>query len=128
MAGIDALVAAHFAAVRALDVEAWVSTFASDGVRYDPGRTTSGHHALRRFFEGLIVAFENFSITEERVFTDGNRAAVRWTGRGRGHQGREVSLDGIDVFEFDSSGKIAVLRTYWDADSLLDQLQGAANA
>ncbi|RKY73780.1 ketosteroid isomerase, partial [candidate division KSB1 bacterium] len=48
-------ISAYFAAVRAMDVEAWVATFAENGVSYDPvgAPPYKGHEALRQFFQGI---------------------------------------------------------------------------
>ena len=84
----EALITQHFAALRSMDQESWVATFAPDGVRFDPGegRATTGHEALRRFFAGLTAAFDALKNQEERAYTNGSRAAVRWvcTGGGAG--------------------------------------------
>ena len=105
---IPIAVAEYFAATRAMDMEAWVATSAEDAVSHDPvgGPAIEGHEGLRQFFQGVTEGFELAGLTEDHVFVAGNGAAVRWTGHGVGKNGREVSFEGIDVFEVNEEGKI----------------------
>ena len=108
-----------------MDVSAWVSTFAEDGISYDPvGAPPSvGHEGLRRFLENIAGAFESVGLFEDHVFINGNEAAVKWTGRGTGKNGREVTFEGIDIFVINDAGKIQTLRAYWNPAAMLAQLQ-----
>ena len=123
---IDKAVADYFAATRRMDASAWVETFAVDATSHDPvgAPPMNGHAALRQFFDGICGAFERVGLTEDHVFTSGNEAAVKWTGRGTGKNGREVTFEGIDVFEINDAGKIQTLRAYWDPAAMLARLQG----
>lgn len=123
---IQKVVADYFAALRAMDVNAWVGTFAENGLTHDPVGTPphQGHAAIRQFFLGIAVAFEQFGLTEDQVFIAGNEAAVKWTGRGVGKNGRQVTFEGIDVIEVNEAGKIQTVRAYWNLGAMLAQLQG----
>jgi steroid delta-isomerase len=79
---------------------------------------------LRQFFAGIAGAFETVGLKEDSVFVSGNEAAVKWTGRGVGKNGREVSFEGIDVFEFNADGKIQTMWAYWNPAAMLAELQG----
>lgn len=48
---IQQTVASYFAATRAIDVEAWLSTFAEDAVSYDPvgEKPLEGYIAIKQF-------------------------------------------------------------------------------
>jgi steroid delta-isomerase len=120
------VVAEYFAATRALDVEAVVATFAENAVSHDPvgGPAIEGHDGLRQFFQGMTEAFETGGLTEDHVFVAGNGAAVKWTGHGVGKNGREVTFEGIDVFEVNEEGTIQTLWGYWDPVAMMAQLQG----
>jgi steroid delta-isomerase len=122
------VIADYFAATRSMDQEAWVGTFAADAVSHDPvgAPPTVGHEGLRRFFQGIVAAFHTVGVTEDRVFVNGNRVAVKWTGRGVGKNGRAVTFEGIDVFEVNDLGKIQQMWGYWDPAALMSQLQAAA--
>ena len=123
---IQKAVADYFAATRAMDANAWVSTFAEDAISHDPvgAPPMAGHAALRQFFEGIVGAFETVGLFEDQVFTSGNEAAVKWTGRGTGKNGREVTFEGIDVFEINDEGKIQTVRGYWNPAAMMAELQG----
>ena|SRR3954464_843839 len=118
-------VRAYFAAIRAMDAEAWVATFASDATDYDPvgAPPTVGHEALRQFFNAIAGAFKTINFTEDHIFIAGDGAAVKWTGTGTGQNGRHVRFEGIDVFEFNQEGLIQTMRAYWNPAEVLMQLQ-----
>ncbi len=119
-------VKAYFAALRAMDVEAWVATFAPDAKSYDPidAPPSVGHDGLRQFYNAIAGAFESFGLTEEHVFIAGNSAAVKWTGQGRGKNKRDVRFEGIDIIEFNDQGLIQTVRAYWNPAEVMMQLQG----
>jgi steroid delta-isomerase len=123
---ISRAVKAYFAAIRAMDVEAWVATFAPDAVNHDPvgAPPTVGHDALRQFFNAIAGAFEKVSFDEDHVFIAGNEAAVKWTAHGRGKNKRDVRFEGIDIFEFNDQGLIQTVRGYWNPAEVMMQLQG----
>ena len=123
---IQKVVAEYFAAIRAMDVEGVVTTFAEDAVSYDPvgGPAIKGHTGIRQFFLGMTAAFEKAVLTEDHVFIAGNGAAVKWTGHGVGKNGRKVHFEGIDVIEVNEQGKIQNLWAYWDPAAMMAELQG----
>ncbi|MFN2513021.1 MAG: nuclear transport factor 2 family protein [Pyrinomonadaceae bacterium] len=121
---ISRAVRAYFEALRAMDQEAWVNTFAEDAVSYDPvgAQPTQGHQKLGEFFQTITAGFKQVGLTEDQIFVAGTGAAVKWTGRGVSKQGRKVHFEGIDIFEINESGKIQTLYAYWNPAELLGQL------
>ncbi|HKG20476.1 MAG TPA: nuclear transport factor 2 family protein [Blastocatellia bacterium] len=119
-------VADYFTAIRAKDADAWLSTFAENAVSHDPvgSPPAEGHAALRQFFEGIAGAFEKVELFEDSVFVAGDSAAVKWTGRGTGKNGRNVVFEGIDVFEINPDNKIQTMRSYWDPAAMMSELMG----
>lgn len=119
-------VAAYFAATRAMDKEAWLATFAADGISVDPvGAPPMDTNEKRAaFFDGIIGAFENVGLTEQEIYLTANSAAVKWTGQGTGKNGRDVSFAGIDIFEINEDGKIQTVRGYWDPAAMMAELMG----
>jgi steroid delta-isomerase len=117
-------VAAYFAATRAMDADAFVATFAPDGITHDPVGTPphAGHAAIRQFIEGIFGLFESVGLTEDAVFVAGTGAAVKWTGRGRGKNGAEVTFEGVDVLEVNGAGTIQTVHAYWDPTPVLAQV------
>lgn len=122
---IEKTISAYFAATRAADREAWVRCFAENGESHDPGSPPHrGHDALRTFFDSIVGLAQTIGLHEDHVYVCGNKAAVKWTGRGIGKKNKKPFVfEGIDVFECDERGKIRVLHAYWDPASLMKQLE-----
>jgi len=114
----------YFAALRAMDREAWVATFAEDAVSYDPvgAPPIKGHQALGSFFDAVTGGFKEVGLTEEDIFVAGNGAAVKWRGRGLSKGGRDVNFEGIDVFTINEAGKIETVHAYWNPAEMITQL------
>lgn len=123
---IQKAIADYFAAIRAMSADAWLATFAADAVSHDPvgAPPLKGHDALRQFFEGICGAFEQVGLSEDQVFVAGNGAAVKWTGKGVGKNGRSVTFEGIDVFEINDAGKIQNIYAYWNPAAMMAELAG----
>lgn len=117
---------AYFAAIRELNVDAWLRTFATDAVSHDPvgGMPLEGHAALRGFFEAVAGGFRSIDIRGDQIFVAGQSAAVKWTLHGVGKNGKKATAEGIDVFEFNEHGKIQRLFGYWDPAAMMAQLAG----
>ena len=112
----DQAVSEYFAALRAMDADRWVDTFAPTATSNDPVGTPPlhGHEALHGFITGVFGLFKTVGLTENNVFRIGNTAAVKWTGHGVGKNGASVTFEGIDVITVDDSGKIVLVNAYWD--------------
>ena len=84
---VASMVTSYYAALRANDVDAWVSLFAADATARDPVGTPPhrGHDGLRDVLSGVLRQFESFGLTEEgssaspegRLSDGRGRAAVR---------------------------------------------------
>jgi len=116
-------VAEYFAAIRAMDVERWVNIFDANAVSHDPVGTPPmrGHEALRQFLTQVNSGFETIGLTEDSVFVNGNSAAAKWTGKGKGRNGK--SFEGIDVIECNDEGKIVSVHAYWDPGPVMAVIQ-----
>ena len=121
---VSQAVRAYFAAIRAMNEQAWIDTFAEDAVSHDPVGAPAmvGHQSLREFFQTITSAFKEVGLTEDEIFIAGNGAAVKWTGRGISQRGRKVHFEGIDVFEVNEAGKIQTLHAYWNPAEMMSQL------
>ncbi|HEY7786355.1 MAG TPA: nuclear transport factor 2 family protein [Pyrinomonadaceae bacterium] len=117
-------VRSYFAALRAMDREAWVNTFAADAVSHDPvgAPPIVGHQKLGDFFSSITSAFKEVGLTEQDIFIAGDGAAVLWKGKGTSRQGKPVRFSGIDVFEINEEGKIQTVRAYWNPGEMTAQL------
>jgi steroid delta-isomerase len=118
-------VAEYFAAIRAMDVERWVDIFDANAISHDPVGTPSmhGHEALRQFLTQVNSGFEIISLTEDNIFINGNSAAVKWTGKGKGRNGKSVTFEGVDVIECNDAGKIVLVHAYWDPGPVMAIIQ-----
>ena len=118
---IENSVSRYFAALRAMDVEAWIATFAPNAVSHDPvGQPPlEGHGALRQFAHNVFGLCTAFGLTEESIFIAGNEAAVKWNGYARGKNGLEVTFAGIEVIAVNEEGTIQSVRAYWNPSPVL---------
>ncbi|MCW5798713.1 MAG: nuclear transport factor 2 family protein [Nitrospira sp.] len=122
----QAAVRQYFSAIGKKDAESWVSCFEKEAISYEPGAPTplQGHAALGQFIRGVLDLFQTIELTADHVFVCDNRVAVKFTGRGRGKNGRDVLVEGIDVFEINQEGKIHTMWGYWNPAAMMAQLQG----
>ena len=121
---IQDTVAALFAAIQGLDVEAWLACFAPDAENRDPADAPpqAGHAAIRAGLEAAVNTFAAISITADNVFSAGNQAAVKWTAQFEAKNGKSAHCEGVDVIDFNAEGKIQVLRAFWDPAAMMAQL------
>lgn len=115
----------YFAAIRAMDVERCMALFALNAEQQDPVGTPPnfGHDAIRAFFTQVFSGFQQVGLTEDSVFVNGNAAAVKWTGKGVGRNGKPVTFEGVDVIDCNDEGKIVTVRAFWDAAPVMAVLQ-----
>lgn len=96
-----------------------------------PGGQAHGHPGVRGFFSMFFEWFPDVHFTIEDLFTEGDRAAIRftWTGTHRAKiwdvevTRRHVTVPGIDIFHV-ANGKIAEVRVAFDRLQLIEQLVG----
>jgi len=121
---ISRAVRAYFLANRAMDANAFANSFAEDGTTYDPvgSPAINGRDAIREFLASICKNFKSVGLTEESVFVAGNGAAVKWIGKGTSATGKDVTFEGIDVFEINEEGKIQTVRAYWNPAEMIAQL------
>ena len=115
----------YFAAWRALDPTAWTACFAPDAISHEPYGATpvQGQAALKTLFHSIASALQEVSIRAEEIHVAHNRAAVLFRGQGTGRNGKPVTVEGIDVFEFNDAGQIQNLWAYWDPNAVLAKLR-----
>lgn len=121
-------IAAYFAAINALDADAWVATFAPDGESHDPVGAPPhvGAAGLRGFFLAISGGFERLTFDAPAYYVSGNGAAVPWKAQGVTKSGRTVRFEGVDVFELDGGGLIRRCFAYWDPAPLMAVLASEA--
>ncbi|HXH86555.1 MAG TPA: nuclear transport factor 2 family protein [Nitrospira sp.] len=115
----------YFAARNSLDPAACAACFTDDAIVHDPYGSTpiEGAVAIREFFDGLANVFRDFKVVAESIYPSGDRAAVLFRRTGVGKNGKPVTVEGVNVFEFNHAGRISGLWSYWDAAAVLAQLK-----
>jgi steroid delta-isomerase len=116
----------YFAALRAMDTDRWVDTFAPTATSNDPvgAPPLVGHEGVRAFITGVFSLFTTVGLTENSVFINDSTAAVKWTGSGLGKNGAAVTFEGIDVITVDqATGKITLVNAYWNPSPVLIAVQ-----
>ena len=127
---VTATVDEYFAALSAGDEGRWLALFADDAICHQPVGSVpaEGRSGLREVWKMLTGPFKRLVLAQDSVFQAGTGAAVKWTGCGRGVNNREVTFEGIAVFEVGSDGKIQTIMAYWDPAAMLIDLAGSAGA
>lgn len=122
---VHQIIQEYFAAISTLNCEAWIATFAADAVSHEPGNPPlAGHDALRAFFNGVAGGFETIEMKPDQIFAVGNEAGVKWSAHGTGKNGRQVAFEGVDVFTVNDTGKIQLIKAYWDPAAMMAELMG----
>src|SRR4051794_40307469 len=114
---VEDVAKAYFAALRAMDVEAWVGHFADDATIHDPVGSLPlvGKDAIRKFLTDFFGLFHSVGLKEVNTFIAGDYAAVKWDGEGVGKaRNNAVTFEGIDVIFVGGSGLIRSVHAYWD--------------
>jgi steroid Delta-isomerase len=122
---IEQVVHQYFAGICAMDPDMWLAAFAEDAVSHDPVGMPPlvGHAALRQSMQDLCDAVEQVGRYADHIFVAGNGAAIKWTGRCIGRNGRAVTFAGIDVVTVNAAGKIQTVMTYWDPQAMRAELE-----
>lgn len=112
------LIRNYFKAMGEMNIQAWLEFFDKDALVYDPvgEAPMQGHAGLQKFFEPIKILFKNMNILPNQIYVNGTGAAVKWTGNGMLKNDTNVTFEGIDVFEFNESGKISTLWAYGEKD------------
>jgi steroid Delta-isomerase len=123
---IQATIDRYFAATRSTNKAAdMIACFAPDTISYDPadGPALTGHAGLLQGFQQIGSFFTEIELTAGFTSINGNAAAVKWSGWGTGKNGVTVTFEGIDLFEFNTTGQIQTLRAYWNPAATIAKLQ-----
>lgn len=105
----------YFAALQAFDEEAWIALHAPEAVTVDAsgGPPVAGREGHRDLFRGLFGSFDRLWVEEQRIWSAPDSAAVNWTARAAGRDGREYVFEAVDVFELGDDSRIRVVRRFW---------------
>jgi steroid delta-isomerase len=114
----------YYAALSARDLEAWLACFSEDVVSHSPvgAPVIEGRDGMRLALKLVANTLREIHIAPDDVYVCGSSAAVKWSARGTGHDGRPVSFAGINVFEVDLEGRIRRIHAYWDPNAMIRQI------
>jgi steroid delta-isomerase-like uncharacterized protein len=128
---------ALYEAFNTRDLDKAVSHAAEDVVWEDHGRgsTYKSRAELKDSLQEWISGFSDGMVTEPRAIDAGDTVIVQYIGRGTNDgamgpvpaTGRRASVPFVDIFTFDTKGRIVKGETYFDMLSFLVQL-GLAQA
>ena len=107
----------YIASVSTGDLDSIVTLFATDATLEDPvgSDPISGHEAIRAFYARATKMGIKLEPTgPARLAGDEAAFPFRVTTVG----GPEMTIDVIDVFRFDASGKVASMRAYWGKENM----------
>ena len=109
----------------------------SDNIHYNSsGTQVNGRDAFIKDITALAAPFPDAKITDLVTIVDGNTAVTRYvfTGTHKGDletptgvitaTGRQVKVDGIEIFTFDKHGKVTDIVAVDNINQLLMQIQG----
>ena len=121
---IEKVAKAMYAAINALDVDAYVACFAADAENHDPEGTPPhvGEAGLREFFNGMSALIDSVNITTDALHVSGNGVAAVWRVTARGKNGEEATAQGVDVLTVNAAGRIQEGHAYWDAEAFVGAL------
>ena len=113
-----------YAAISALDTDAYVACFAADAENHDPEGAPPhvGEAGLREFFNGMSAIIESVTITADTLHVSGSGVAAVWRASARGKNGKQASAEGVDVLTVNAAGKIQEAHAYWDAEAFVGGL------
>jgi ketosteroid isomerase-like protein len=122
---IKEVVTAYFGNMQAMNSTAWAENFTEDAIVYDPvdKPPNKARENAPKFFGILTMAFAKLELSLDNIFISGNGAAVKWTMRGWGKNGKQGITEGISIFEIHESGKIQQVSSYWDDAAMMNQIR-----
>lgn len=115
---------AYAAAINALDPAAFAACFAADCQLNDPVGAPPhvGQAGASAFLEAFVPLLNSVHLRAGKIYLNGRSAAFTWAMEAEGKNGRKASGDGIDVIEFDETGKITRTYGYWDPGAFIAAL------
>lgn len=112
---VEAWVQQYFESTRSNNAVRWASCFAKNAIVEDPVGQPVIQSAAEILAQGesFLANYQTVGLTETFVHIVGFQAVVKWVGKGIDLDGNDVTLEGIDLFEFNKNGEIVKLLGYW---------------
>ncbi len=118
---LEALVHRYGSVTSSMDVDAYAALFAEDCIREDPIGMPANHgrEEVRESWRAVVNGVTSISFTPSDIHVVANCAAYHFevvTELGE----MKVTVNGIELFEFNESGEIQNMRAYWaDTDLVI---------
>jgi glutathione S-transferase len=107
------------------DVEGYVACFTPDAELRDPAvPPMKGHAEIRKGAQAIVQMFSKLELTELKLFPVGRSVAFIATLHFVTQNGKEATMQSIDVFELNEDFKIYKGQAYWDIEAFTKLLQG----
>ena len=121
---VQRAVEGYFEKLEAMELDQWAAMF-EVSVTASPASTDqgpAGFPVLRSFFLKLAESCEGFDFSRDDVFVVGDSAAIKWTAKVRGKNGRGLTFEGVDIIEVNAAGRITSIRAYWHQEPILAEI------
>ena len=124
-AEIVSLVNIYFDNMAAMNAQGWLDIFAEDAVIHDPVGDPPKivHRDSEQLFKILSSFFKQIELSQDEIFFVKNGAAVKWTMQVVAKSDRQVTAEGISIFEINDVGKIQKVSSYWDEAAMMTKLK-----
>jgi ketosteroid isomerase-like protein len=106
------------------DIDEYLTCFAQDAVLHDPAVPPMvGLEGIRQGIASFAQMFSKAEFLELKLFPVGRTVALKATLRFVTRNGKEGTLESVDVFELNEDFKIYKGTAYWDAEPFMKLLQ-----
>jgi len=120
-----AAVNAYFDALLTANRELYATAFTEDAVAHDPAgaQPIAGRELIVALLGVTTTWWSRYEgLTPKETFTSGDVTSVRWIGRGKTYDGRDINWAGITTFLLDDQGLIHTLYAVYDGEKLAREL------
>jgi len=122
----QATVDAYFDGVNAERYEDVAGLFAPGGELRAPGiRPTRGPGPIAAYLRAALEPFSEHRDEPTRTILAGSTATVEVHFSGALPSGARLEFDGVDIFDFEPDGGIALLTTWYDSSDVRKRLRAA---
>ncbi len=111
---VQAAVDGYVRSFATADKRLFMDGLAEDVEQEDPvgSERNRGRRALENFWDGLWTSAGRIDFDAREIYVSGPEAALAFTIVQHLRDGREVTIDGIDTFRVDGTGRIELVRGY----------------
>jgi len=109
----EAMIIRFFEKMSDKDLRALESALAEDAVfRFPKTEDLRGRERILKFFRLLFRSYPELRFEVRSILVDGDRAAARWTNRGRTRKGEPYANEGVTWMEW-RDGKLSFISDFF---------------